>query len=118
MKDLSAATRIVGMNIARNRKERTLKLSQECYLKKVIKTFRMEDAWSVVTPVSSQFKLKSLSDDEADREAYYMDSVPLSSAVGSLMYGMIGSRPDLAFAVGLVSRFMRRAGRVHWDAMK
>lgn len=51
----------------------------------------MEDARSVVTPVSCQFKFKSLIDDEADREAYYMDSVPYASVVGSLMYGMIGS---------------------------
>ena len=118
MKDLSAAIRILGMDIVRNRKEGTLMLSQEGYLKKVLRTFRMEDARSVVTPVSSQFKLKSLSDDEADFEAYYMNSIPYASAVGSLMYGMIGSRPDLAFAVGLVSRFMGRPGRVHWDAVK
>lgn len=72
----------------------------------------------MITLVSSQYKLKSLSDDEADKEAYYMDSVPYASIVGSLMYGMIGSRPDIAFAVGLVSRFMGKPGRVHWEAVK
>lgn len=118
MKDLGAATRILGMDIVRDRKEGTLKLSQEGYLKKVLRTFRMEDAKSVITPVSSQYKMKSLSDEEADFELYYMGSVPYASAVGSLMYGMIGSRPDLAFAVGLVSRFMGRPSRVHWEAVK
>lgn len=47
-----------------------------------------------------------------------MDSVPYASAVGSLMYVMVGSRPDLAFAVGLVSRFMSKPGREHWEAVK
>ena len=40
------------------------------------------------------------------------------SAVGSIMYAMIGSRPDLAYAVGLVSRFMSRPGEIHWEAVK
>lgn len=34
------------------------------------------------------------------------------------MYAMIGSRPDLAYAVGLVSRFMSRPGEIHWEAVK
>ncbi|WZZ28574.1 hypothetical protein YC2023_011975 [Brassica napus] len=62
------------MDIVRDRKEGTLKLSQEGYLKKVLRTFRMEDAKSVITPVSSQYKMKSLSDEEADFELYYMGS--------------------------------------------
>src|SRR5690606_1419300 len=47
-----------------------------------------------------------------------MESVPYASAVGSLMYAMIGSRPDLAHAVGVVSRFMSKPGMDHWLAIK
>lgn len=43
---------------------------------------------------------------------------PYSSAVGSLMYVMIGSRPDLGYAVGLISRFMSAPSRDHWSAVK
>lgn len=47
-----------------------------------------------------------------------MDSIPYASAVGSLMYVMIGSRPDLDFAIGLVSRFMANPRRIYWYAVK
>ena len=51
-------------------------------------------------------------------EAAYMEDIPYASAVGSLMYAMAGSRPDIAHVVGLVSHFMGNLGRVHWEAIK
>ncbi|XP_048615745.1 secreted RxLR effector protein 161-like [Brassica napus] len=47
-----------------------------------------------------------------------MGRVPYASAVGSLMYAMVGSRPDLGFAVGYVCRFMSKPGREHWKAVQ
>ncbi|KOM58517.1 hypothetical protein LR48_Vigan11g155100 [Vigna angularis] len=44
--------------------------------------------------------------------------VPYASAVGSLMYAMICTRPDIAHAVGAVSRFMANPGEEHWNAVK
>nr|GEZ65984.1 retrovirus-related Pol polyprotein from transposon TNT 1-94 [Tanacetum cinerariifolium] len=39
-------------------------------------------------------------------------------AVGSLMYAMVCTRPDLAHAVGVVSRFLSNPGKKHWEAVK
>ncbi|MCO5573832.1 hypothetical protein L7F22_027607 [Adiantum nelumboides] len=47
-----------------------------------------------------------------------MQSVPYASACGSLMYAMVATRPDIAHAVGVVSRFMANPGRLHSDAVK
>ncbi|XP_031248461.1 secreted RxLR effector protein 161-like [Pistacia vera] len=47
-----------------------------------------------------------------------MAGIPYASALGSLMYLMVCSRPDLGFAVSLVSRFMSNLGRTHWMALK
>ena len=47
-----------------------------------------------------------------------MTKVPYQSAIGSLMYAMVATRPDIAFAVGVVSRFMSNPGKKHWDALK
>ena len=47
-----------------------------------------------------------------------MSKVPYDSAVGSLMYLMVCTRPDIAHAVGLVSRYMANPGKIHWDAVK
>lgn len=102
MKDLGPASRILGMEIIRDRKKGTLRLSQERYLKQVLKTFNMEESRAVITPSNSQFKLRSLTKEELITERRLMDNVPYASAVGSLMYAMIGSRPDLGFAQFLI----------------
>ena len=47
-----------------------------------------------------------------------MEKIPYASAVGSLMYAMIATRPDIAFAVGVVSRYMSNLGKKHWEAVK
>ena len=44
--------------------------------------------------------------------------VPYASCIGSLIYAMIATRPDIAFAVGVVSRFMSDPGKKHWEAVK
>jgi hypothetical protein len=47
-----------------------------------------------------------------------MFKVPYSSAVGSLMYVMVCTRPDIAHAVGVVSRYMNNPGKEHWETVK
>ena len=48
----------------------------------------------------------------------YMSKFPYASAVGSLMYAMVCTRPDIAHAVGVVSRYMNNPGKEHWMAVK
>jgi len=47
-----------------------------------------------------------------------MAKKPYASAVGSLMYAMVCTRPDIAHAVGVVSRFMSDPGEKHWEGVK
>ena len=47
-----------------------------------------------------------------------MSKVPYSSAVGRLMYTMVCTRPNIAHAVGVVSRYMNDPGKEHWMAVK
>ncbi|KAL5554637.1 hypothetical protein UlMin_042038 [Ulmus minor] len=47
-----------------------------------------------------------------------MINVPYSSAVGSIMYTMICTRPDVAYEISLFSRFMSNPGREHWEGIK
>lgn len=47
-----------------------------------------------------------------------MTRVPYASAVGSLMYAMVCTRPDIAQAVSVVSRYMSQPGKEHWQAVK
>ena len=47
-----------------------------------------------------------------------MSKVSYASAIGSLMYVMVCTRPDIAHAMGVMSRFMSRPGKQHWEAVK
>ena len=47
-----------------------------------------------------------------------MRRVPYASAVGSLMYAMLCTRPDICYAVGIVSRYQSNLGLDHWIAVK
>ncbi len=51
-----------------------------------------------------------------DREK--MSSVPYASAVGSLMYAMLCTRPDIKLAISLVGRYQSDPGMEHWTAVK
>lgn len=118
MKDLGPARKILGISISRDRKARKLWLSQEKYIEKVLERFRMENAKSVSTPLATHMKLSVKQSPSTDKEKEEMKNVPYSSAVGSLMYAMVCTRPDIAHAVGVVSRFLSKPGREHWNAVK
>ena len=47
-----------------------------------------------------------------------MSKVSYTSVIGSLMYAMVCTRPDIAHAVGVVSRYMSNPGKQHWEAVK
>ena len=44
--------------------------------------------------------------------------MPYASAIGSLMYAMVCTRPNITHAVGVVSRYMSRPGKQHWVVVK
>ncbi|OAE18605.1 hypothetical protein AXG93_1923s1620 [Marchantia polymorpha subsp. ruderalis] len=72
----------------------------------------------VSTPLESYFKLSQGQSPKTDVEREYMAKVPYTSAIGSLMYAMVNTRPDIAHAVGVVSRFASNPGKHHWKAVK
>ena len=118
MKDLGDAKKILGMEIERDRVKGCLWVSQESYLRKVLSNFKMDQCKSVTTPLGAHFKLKSPSEKEIEEIRGRMEGVPYQSAVGSIMYAMIGTRPDLAYPVGVISRFMSNPMPDHWSAVK
>lgn len=115
MKDMGAASRILGIDIKRDRERGVMYLSQANYLSKVVRRFNMHEAKTVNTTIGGHFKLSAVKDVS---ECIDTEKFPYSSAVGSFMYFMVGTRPDLAYAIGLISRFMSKPGEIHWDAVK
>ena len=118
MKDLGPAKQILGMEITRDRKNRRLWLSQERYVERILERFNMKEAKPVTTPLGGHCKLSKSSCPSTEEENKKMVVIPYSSAVGSLMYAMVCTRPDIAHTVGVVSRFLSNPGKQHWEAVK
>ncbi|KAH9648845.1 CCHC-type domain-containing protein [Citrus sinensis] len=70
----------------------------------VLSRFEMSGAKSVSVPLSAHFRLSKLQEPEEDQDLEYMKTVPYSSAVGSIMYSIVCTRPDVAHGVMVVSR--------------
>ena len=47
-----------------------------------------------------------------------MTAIPHSSKVGSLMYAMVCSRPNISHAIGVVRKFLENPSKEHWEAVK
>lgn len=119
MKDLDEVKKIFGMEISRDRRLGRLYLTQKEYLSKVLKRFGMnEKTKPVSTPLAPHFKLSASLSPKNDAEREYMTKVPYANAVGSLMYAMVCTRPDISQAVRVVSRYMHDPDKEHWQAMK
>ncbi|KAE9603853.1 putative RNA-directed DNA polymerase [Lupinus albus] len=103
MKELGAAKKILGMEIHRDRQADKLFLSQQKYIEKVLERFSMNDCKPVSTPLSAHFKLSSDLCPHIEEEMEHMSHFPYASAVGSLMYAMVCTGPNLAYAASMVS---------------
>ena len=68
--------------------------------------------------IASYFKLSRSRSLQTKDERKFMQRVSYSSSVGSLMYSMVCSMPDLTYAVSMVSRFMANPGKQHWEVLK
>ena len=68
--------------------------------------------------LGSHLKLSSKQSPSSEKEKEEMRKVPYASAVGSLMYVMVCTRPDIAHAVGVVIKFLSNLDKEHWVAVK
>lgn len=118
MKDLGDAKKILGMNIVRDRKNSTISLNQVSYVKKILSKFKMENAKSVNVPLAGHFILSKSQCPQSESELKEMENVSYSNAIGSIMYLMVSTRPDLAYALSCLSRYMSNPGMLHWQAVK
>jgi len=78
----------------------------------------MDDAKPVSTPLAAHLKLSQEDCPKNSKEENEMQNTPYTSAVVSLMYAMVCTRPDIARAVGTLSRYMSNPRPNHWEAVK
>eukprot|EP00253_Pinus_taeda_P021617 PITA_21617 len=118
MIDLGAANYILGMEIKTDRTKRKLWLNQRKYVETILQRFNMQDSKPVKVPISVGVKLSVENCPKTHEKVEDMSHVPYASAVGSLMYAMVCTRPDITYAVGVLSKFMSKPGKEHWTTVK
>ncbi|KAG7300019.1 hypothetical protein JYU34_017061 [Plutella xylostella] len=111
MKDLGEARFCIGLKITR--KEDEISLDQSLYIEKILQRFGMAESKAVNTPCDVSMKLiPAKSDDEVRTD------IPYHEAVGCLLYLSQGTRPDITYAVNMLSRFNSKPTKEHWIALK
>src|SRR4051812_47428067 len=118
MKDLGEAAYILGIKIYRDRSRRLIGLSQSTYLDKVLKKFKMDQAKKGFLPVLQGVKLSKTQCPTTAEDREKMKDVPYASAIGSIMYAMLCTRPDVCLAISLAGRYQSNPGVDHLTAVK
>ncbi|GJV00537.1 retrotransposon protein, putative, ty1-copia subclass [Tanacetum coccineum] len=97
MKDLGEATFILGIKIYRDRSKRLIGLSQSDYMDKILKRYRMDNSKCSHIPKQKRLDLNKTQGTSTLEEVKHMQNVPYASAIGSIMYAVRCTRPDVAF---------------------
>ena len=118
MKDLGEAAYILGIKIYRDRSKKLIGLSQSTYIDKVLKRFSMQDSKRGFLPMGHGISLCKSQCPKTQDERDRMQKIPYASAMGSIMYAMLCTRPDVSCALSLTSRYQSDPGEAHWIAVK
>ena len=115
MTDLGQLNTFLGLEIQRDRQRRILHLSQTKYIAKILANHGMAASNPITTPADPHVRLHK---SPPEFEANPVDKGKYQSAVGSLMYAMLGTRLDIAYAVSKVSQYSTNPNPTHWTAVK
>ena len=108
MKDLGVADVILGIKISKT--SDGLILSQSHYIEKILKKFKQNDSSPMRTSVDVNLHLSKNNGKSLSQQEY-------AQAIGNLMYVMNYTRPDIAYAISKMSRYISNPGPDHWKAI-
>src|SRR5215469_8592877 len=103
---------LLGVKIERERSKRTIHLSQQQYILDMLQRYGFESCTPVSTPMNPGTCLSSAQSPSTPEEVEEMRTIPYISAVGSLIYLAISTRPDISHTVGVLARFNTNPGKV------
>ncbi|GMF32340.1 unnamed protein product [Phytophthora lilii] len=116
MKELGAAKFILGIEINHDPTVGTLMIKQTRYIEDVVNRFNQQDAKAVMNPCESGMKLTKLQSPTTNAEREDMRTKPYRALIGCLLYIATCTRPDVAYIVTQLSRFLENPGQQHWKA--
>ena len=112
MNDLGQVQQFLGLEVTQTLPNK-IQIHQAQFISTVLKRFGMTDCNGVYTPMESGQRLcLSVETDELTDQGEYQ------SLIGSLMYLVVGTRPDISFTVATLSKFSSKPNRIHLTAAK
>jgi hypothetical protein len=116
--DLGELTWLLGLKVERNHSAHTIALLQQAYVTTILECFHLQDAKPASIPMNVGAILSSEQSPSTHEETADMQDIPYQCRVSSLMYAATCTQPDIAFAISILSQFMRNPARTHWEATK
>lgn len=104
----------VGLEMKINGTDNSVFIHVSNFIDRMLKRFNLEDAKVNKVPADPNTVLSVTTDDSSISCVAF----PYRQAVGSLMFAAITARPDIMYAVGLVSRFQNNPSNSHVEAVK
>ena len=117
IKDVGETEYFLGMRVQQDLSEGTIRLTQRPYWEHVLHRFDLDYLPSRNTPLPVGLTLDRNMSPRTDDEKRQMADKPYRAVLGSVMWGQLATRPDLSFAVSLLSRFQSDPGLEHWKAL-
>ena len=114
MVDMGPVSFYLGLKVDWNREEKTIKLSQPAYIEKVLRKSFLDQANPTNTPMKKSTQLLPNNEETAtvaEREKY-------QEMTGYLMFSMVETRPEIAFAIPVASRYAKNPSHLHIEAVK
>ena len=108
----------LGFEIKRDRDARTLAINQRAYIEGMVQKFGMAQAKPVSMPMEPRVQFSVDQCPSSSNQVARMHGVPYIQAIGSVLWPVVVSWPDAAYAVGVMSQFMQNLGPAHWKGLK
>ncbi|GJW17454.1 retrotransposon protein, putative, ty1-copia subclass [Tanacetum coccineum] len=118
MKYLGEAAFILGIKIYRDRSKRLIRIGQNAYMDKILKRYKMDNSKRDHIPMQERLDLNKTQGALTPKEVKCMQNVPYALAMGSIMYVVRCTRPNVAFAQNITSHFQQNLGEPRWTAVK
>ncbi|GJW67196.1 retrotransposon protein, putative, ty1-copia subclass [Tanacetum coccineum] len=118
LKDLGEAAYILEIKIYRDRSRQLIGLCQSTYIEKILKKNFMKNSKSGSIPMQEKLKLSKSQGALTPAEVKRMQNITYALAVGSIMYAVRCTRPDVAFAQNITRWFQQNPGELYWTAVK
>ena len=103
----------LGFQIKRDRRNKTLLINQHAYLESLAEKFWLTNSKPIKTPIEPGTHYSKEQSPLTPNQVAKMNGIPYSEAIRSILWPAVMSRPDIAYAIGILSQFIQNPGQLH-----